>query len=87
MIRQCACAVCGKAGETSQPDPVYCSDECMATLLKPGQTLATCRKCGAKGAEDARDPAPGLCPECYEAELIELTGIDLRDEVEVKNGR
>lgn len=38
--------------------------------LKPGQTIATCRRCGAQGIEDANDPAPGICPECLELILL-----------------
>ena len=66
--RKCLCATCGKSGRTTKADPVYCH-ACQEAMLKPGQRLATCRACGAKGIEDADDPAPGLCPDCFEAFL------------------
>lgn len=32
--------------------------------------ITTCRDCGARGIEEwDRDPAPGLCPECFEKRL------------------
>lgn len=41
--------------------------------LNPGQRVATCRVCGAQGIEDANDPAPGLCPRCFEDHLFGQT--------------
>lgn len=32
-----------------------------------------CRDCGRIGNEDPDDPAPGLCPGCYEARLQRIT--------------
>jgi hypothetical protein len=33
--------------------------------------IVRCRVCGAQGMEDpAIDPAPGLCPACFEKELV-----------------
>lgn len=68
--RRCVCATCGKVGNTTLPDPVYCGACLDAKPLKPGQRLATCRICGAKGIEDADDPAPGICPDCLESSLV-----------------
>lgn len=32
----------------------------------------TCRDCGQLGNEDPDDPAPNLCPRCYEARLASI---------------
>jgi hypothetical protein len=32
-----------------------------------------CRDCGRLGDEDPDDPAPGLCPSCYETRLQRIT--------------
>lgn len=70
--RDCVCAKCGKEGKTLRPPerPVWCPD-CLPTTLKPGQVLATCRVCGAKGIEEPWDPFPGICPDCLESDLKE----------------
>lgn len=66
--RNCICNTCGAEGVTTQPDPVWCPG-CMEKRLKPGQRLATCGVCGAKGIEDANDLFPGICPDCLERSL------------------
>jgi hypothetical protein len=33
----------------------------------------TCRDCGRLGEEDPDDPAPALCPTCYEKRLQRIT--------------
>jgi hypothetical protein len=33
----------------------------------------TCRDCGHLGEEEPDDPAPNLCPTCYEARLERIT--------------
>jgi hypothetical protein len=33
----------------------------------------TCRDCGSKGDEAPDDPAPGLCPSCYDSRLAQIT--------------
>lgn len=32
-----------------------------------------CRDCGRRGNEDPNDPAPALCPRCYEKRLQRIT--------------
>jgi hypothetical protein len=34
-----------------------------------------CRSCGDWGYEDADDPCPGLCPDCFEALLAAQTPV------------
>jgi hypothetical protein len=34
--------------------------------------LARCRDCGAEGIEDGSDPAPGLCPTCYDRKMAAI---------------
>jgi hypothetical protein len=36
-------------------------------------TLVKCRDCGLEGNEDPDDPAPNLCPDCYEKRLASIT--------------
>ena len=36
-------------------------------------TTVTCRDCGRAGDEAPNDPAPGLCPGCYDRRLAEVT--------------
>jgi len=36
-------------------------------------TLVKCRDCGREGNEDPDDPAPNLCPDCYEKRLASIT--------------
>jgi hypothetical protein len=35
--------------------------------------LIKCRDCGRMGSEAPDDPAPGLCPACYEQRLARIT--------------
>lgn len=44
---------------------------------KHGVWIVTCAGCGAQGLEDATDPAPGLCPQCFENSLAGALGFDL----------
>lgn len=70
--RDCVCATCGAAGKAMRPDPVYCPPCLDARPLKPGQRLATCDVCGAKGIENEDDPAPGICPDCLADKLFNM---------------
>ena len=36
-------------------------------------TAVTCRDCGRAGDEAPNDPAPGLCPACYDLRLARVT--------------
>src|SRR4051812_18186606 len=38
---------------------------------RPDQ-VATCRACGVTGIETVDDPAPGLCPNCFERQMQQL---------------
>jgi hypothetical protein len=38
-------------------------------------TEVACRDCGQLGSEDPDDPAPALCPRCYEKRLAKITPI------------
>jgi len=35
--------------------------------------IRACRDCGKRGSEAPNDPAPALCPNCYEARLQRIT--------------
>jgi hypothetical protein len=35
--------------------------------------IRACRDCGRKGNEDPDDPAPALCPKCYQKRLDRIT--------------
>lgn len=45
-----------------------------------------CRDCGRVGNEDPDDPAPALCPACYEKRLQRITPLFMAKAEEVVDG-
>src|SRR5215472_12327956 len=47
----------------------------MVTLGGGTMSNVVCRDCGKPGSEDPDDPAPALCPACYEQRLQRITDL------------